>query len=676
MSLHPHNSVKDLFDPRRDEEDLWVLTVMVWLTQSVGLTLIFFGLWCLKNMPDHLSHFWMRFWFLGWGITIIWWAWCWYDVVLNTISVFIFAIINSSFGIWKTIQSYRDDTEDPNDQHTYSHSGYTPFPPPQMRLMPPSLRKTLLLRAILVLVIADACFLAVLIVISGGPGHSSLDPLLPIVPIIAIILRQPTRTVVWALGLEFLIALGLSIHWFSHVLYIPHKDISPDWIYNSHDDENYPLAFAIVAAGSVALSGLEYYFSHARPKLKKGIRTSLRQLTDLNNVQDMRRPIKKGTKIWIKWLMHRGLPPIDLSLVHNEQDIIKQIAILSIPYWHPKNSLSKRITRHITFLAFAAHWIDDHFDALSKYCPNKELYDYILSSNPTDIMNSVQPRLNELVRRMERLADPNHKAQVERAVMRIIYGGLIQNAPTEKRCKELLQEYAEYISEGLCEPLRKTYAQIIVSEQPLSIWVTSKVVMELLDSCSPNFSIDRAEFYNLLYGPILYFQDRLKEIDMEKFGAAFGLTPDDIVAHLPNTDDMIFLVETCSRLMPQILGDHILPPARQKQLNVLLNTYRTDLPTKLFDAYDSFLITNAAVRDQMIRERFVELCNEFIEIIRSGKLEEAKQFLSTHDHEFGELIKGSPASILFESALTKILSGADRISIINELEAAIASEEI
>src|SRR5258706_5264498 len=109
----------------------------------------------------------------------------------------------------------------------------------------------------------------------------------------------------------------------------------------------------------------------------------------------------------------------------------------------------RRVTRHITFLTFAAHWIDDHFDALDRYCQDKTLRDNIRKSSPSEILGTHNPRLDELLQRMERAVLPRfvspklfmygilrlkkrqnallppHVTMVKRAVERVIYGGLI-----------------------------------------------------------------------------------------------------------------------------------------------------------------------------------------------------------------------------------------------------------
>ena len=70
---------------------------------------------------------------------------------------------------------------------------------------------------------------------------------------------------------------------------------------------------------------------------------------------------------------------------------------------------------------------------------------------------------------------------------------------------------------NLPDELKSLYSEILHSKSAIIVWITTKVVMELLDSCSPAFTHKEAEFFNLLYGPILFYQDWDIEISKESF---------------------------------------------------------------------------------------------------------------------------------------------------------------
>src|SRR6185295_270009 len=85
---------------------------------------------------------------------------------------------------------------------------------------------------------------------------------------------------------------------------------------------------------------------------------------------------------------------------------------------------------------------------------------------------------------MEKRAHRQNRHQVRNAVKRIIYGGLVQNATSRKRLKALREEYVNFISENLFGEQKRAYQKLAKSRRPLTILLTAKVVMELLDSCN------------------------------------------------------------------------------------------------------------------------------------------------------------------------------------------------
>jgi hypothetical protein len=99
----------------------------------------------------------------------------------------------------------------------------------------------------------------------------------------------------------------------------------------------------------------------------------------------------------------------------------------------------------------------------------------------------------------------------------------------------------------------------------------------------------RAELYNLLYAPILYYQDLPNEIERENFGEAFGKKPEEVRKKLPKDEDILFLIETSRRLAKEILGSDKLPASRRDQLKCLRDVYRSQIPEAIYNAYDTSL---------------------------------------------------------------------------------------
>jgi len=456
-------------------------------------------------------------------------------------------------------------------------------------LAPPKIRKRLL-QATLCLVISDTILLGVLISMTGGFGASPLDPLLPVIPIIAVILRQPRRTVILTILLQILFTFLIVSHWSLHGWNSGHPhNIFNRYIYNAHEDTRFALAFCAVAFGAILLSLIEFFITHRQkspPGLDKALERAGASLAD--------RPlwslaVARGMRDWLSWLDAQGLPPEDISLVHKEENAVSQAVILSLPYWNGEASgvERERITRKITFLTYGSHWIDDHFDPQGKLLLDERIFQHTDERQPLEHLRA-DDRLRELLSRMKKLVPNDRQYQIERAIGRIIYGGLIQNAETRGRLTDLLHNYVEYIfdRQPISDSLKQEYMTLVGTDRRISIWVTTKVVIELLDCCGSNFSPDKAEFYNLLYGPILYYQDCKEEIEKEGFGSAFGDSPEQ---ELPRVGDMIQLITDCHALLKPVFGDGRLPAPRRKQLNCLLKTYGKQLAAEVRNAYEGFL---------------------------------------------------------------------------------------
>ena len=547
---------------------------MVIVAQGMGLALIFFGMLVLKDLPWY-PHMKLTSLLVGLGIG---------------------ALVAYHLYVWH---------DDDRKRFAIGFGGQRPVP------MSEAIRKTKILRATLTLILLDSIILCVLVPLTGGPGKSVLDPLVPTIPIIAVILRQPKRTVYWAFSSGvFLLLLAMVEWWFDHPPKI-NQPVTVDMVSFTHRDPRHALSFCVVTGGALVLSVLEL-MNYNKPEVGKDVTNTIAELVNQDRrLKGLDWPIWRGSRRWIKWLAHRDLPLADLSLVHPPEDILKQAVVLAAPYWVAdgdwkyKLFTRRRITRHITFLTFAAHWIDDHFDALEKYCQNDQFREKIRNSTPKQILNTHNPRLDELLHRMQQAVLPRFVAplwlvcrvlrlkkqekallpprmkMVERAVTRIIYGGLIQNAKSDQKLNSLLQKYNLFVQDGLSEPLKSIYREIAASDSPLAAWVTAKVVLELLDATSDTFSQDESEFFSLLYGPLLYYHNNDYEATEERFGDAFRNT------RLPDTPEMIEMIDRCFDVLPTIFSSGTLTDGRKLQLRLLLSMYGNKEPA-LKSAYSRF----------------------------------------------------------------------------------------
>lgn len=142
----------DLFDQQLDRAYSEQLAFMVILAQFIELLLILLGMAVLKDLPSY-PHMKLTWWLVGLGTA---------------------ALVGYHLYIWQDVYWNRAAKQ-------FNWSTAAP--------MAEAIRKTKILRATLILI--DSIILCILIPLTGGPGKSVLDPLVPNIPIIAVILGSP-----------------------------------------------------------------------------------------------------------------------------------------------------------------------------------------------------------------------------------------------------------------------------------------------------------------------------------------------------------------------------------------------------------------------------------------------------------------------------------------------------
>jgi hypothetical protein len=476
-------------------------------------------------------------------------------------------------------------------------------------VVPPSERHARLINDIRRVVIADTIILLFLIRATGGFGESPLDPLLPTIPIIAIILRQPKRTIYIGLLLQLVVILIVGLHGLIHTFAL--GDHCWHWLFEFlrppplSDSRAYHrlAAFCVVAAGSIALSVIEYLETHRRSALLSRLQETLVSAEKLMpGAEEFATPIQKGIERWVVWLDGQGLAAEDVSKVHESEDLVYQSIILSGPHRATERDakLGDEITRHITTMVHAAHWLDDQFDPLSTLARD--------SAREEEVKRFQEITPDELLHRdfrLRNLLELIYKCQatitarpdiVRRAFARIIYGGLIQNALTQTTLDARLDQYVSYVSGGLSARWQEAYNQARQVAGPLFPCVTCKVVFELFDSAARVFSLDESEFFNFFYSPLLFHQNFERELVNERFGDAFG-SPQDTRAKFPKPEQFAAILrQVCQPLMKDVLGWNSLPTERELQLRYALSVYggRGRLPEVVEAAYQEFLSSSPA----------------------------------------------------------------------------------
>lgn len=565
-------------DSQKERSNCLGLSILVTVTQLFGAGSIEF--YHLLKTPPQTENF--LFWsFIGALIgTIVPWIF-WYDEIIKSV---------------KTRLGYEEKSED------YLHD---------------LIRKVRLQRAILGLIIMDTLIVFIVMLFTGGPGRSIYDPLLATIPVIALILKQPWQTIKYALYLQGFWGF-LAIEYILSLTGIPDFTQSlGSLIYQSHQDTNFYIALFAVVGISAMISFLDAKYVHKlypkSPCPSKKEVLSLNGYISENNsglmlsnsaklyLKKGRKVIKKAARDWglfINWL---GVSAYNASRVHELDNIFTQSVILSLPYWtHDYNysfRTSKKITKTIAFLTFAAHWIDDLFDDIQFNWDTQDLRSEVKSIGNMEQLKNKVPILKFVVDKMKKQVPIERKVYIERAVYRIILGGLIQNADSDEHISKFISEYTRQVDLNITSDLIKVPLLDLRKKRPNIEWVTSKTVMELLHCCEDDFDSNISEAYNMLYAPILYYQDIEQEIDKENFSKSFK-------SKLPGESDMesdmlcminiyenfihSYYKENKNGVKQQVEQPHV-HRARMKQLGALLHVYGDTLPCALKRKYDAII---------------------------------------------------------------------------------------
>ncbi|MBI1850334.1 MAG: hypothetical protein HYR85_08330 [Planctomycetes bacterium] len=469
------------------------------------------------------------------------------------------------------------------------------------------------------LVIGDSLIVFMAILLTGGPGSSPFDPLLAAVPAVTIILRQPRKTVLGAITCQVL--------WGS--LALIHRDgtrppvLCGFTLHDVHGDENFHWALFIVIVGSLLLLVVETCAIHkipvvGFPKAPRWSASCDRKFLGASNKQPgtgrsqelwpanidsqvrstaakRSAAIKRGAVEWARCLDWLGLNPVHISRVHGIDETYSQAVILCLPYWACDNvekypwasgevdwrRSAAALTERIAYLTFAAHWIDDLFDGADYQWGSGQARDNALETKgDLTALMSAAPAVERAVQRMLAIVNSDQREAAIRGIRRIVLGGCIQNARTVVERIALEKMYAELVREAVTPG--STLFRGISGLRPGALWATSKVVMELLHSCEPGYVAETAEAYNLLYAPILYYQDIAMEKAVEGFGEGVS---EKLSEWLPGDEELLGMLSMYEEWRKENTERLNVRRARMRQLDLLRWQYRSQLPDVIHARY-------------------------------------------------------------------------------------------
>ncbi|HEY6418749.1 MAG TPA: hypothetical protein VIX59_07080 [Candidatus Binataceae bacterium] len=185
------------------------------------------------------------------------------------------------------------------------------------------------------------------------------------------------------------------------------------------------------------------------------------------------------------------------SAVHSYHEVEVHtfiLGIVSAGRWHEVQTKS--------YLTYAAHWIDDFFDAPAMVANPAQLLadrcDIRLALANMGPVGTVGFAMANRVR---------HPEAVYKALHRMLYGGLVQRCTEYAGRHRLVEEYPAVATRFVDRALVREIWRL----QPEAYWTTNKTVLELLDAAEKSINFNTAELWNLVYAPAIYYQDADEE---------------------------------------------------------------------------------------------------------------------------------------------------------------------
>ncbi len=216
--------------------------------------------------------------------------------------------------------------------------------------------------------------------------------------------------------------------------------------------------------------------------------------------REMLSAIKAGQAEFAALLARTGLLSrfgLSASAVHDYHDVEVHALILGIvSAARPEEVQTK------SFLTYASHWIDDFFDGDQESGNFAQLmadrHDLARALTNMGPAGTVGFAMAERVR---------HPAAVNKALHRMLYGGLVQRSKSRLDRECLVREYVslglKFVDPDLCADIRRLRPQVY--------WTTNKTVLELLFAAEERVDFTRSELWSLLYAPAIFYQDSEEE---------------------------------------------------------------------------------------------------------------------------------------------------------------------
>lgn len=269
--------------------------------------------------------------------------------------------------------------------------------------------------------------------------------------------------------------------------------------------------------------------------------------------------VKKGEEDFLNWLGN-GFSH-DTSQVHDYGDVQVQAFILAIP---SKDDLERIVTK--TFLCYASHFIDDHFDR-----PDLDPYPEKLAKHRHDIKGLFDSmgKIGELGHLMAQRT--NHPEAVYKGHQRMVYGGLVQLARNKEEQDMYLSEYKQLGLKDVSDDVRQDITKI----RDVAYWITNKFCGEFFFAAEVMYNSTLVELWNLIIRPAGYLHDNIEE--REKGELNFFGKPE------PSVDEMVEMIDIAVKHINNYEDERA--SQRLQQIQFLRRAFEPVLPKEVQDAY-------------------------------------------------------------------------------------------
>ncbi|MFZ0659185.1 MAG: hypothetical protein WAM05_10735 [Candidatus Binataceae bacterium] len=218
------------------------------------------------------------------------------------------------------------------------------------------------------------------------------------------------------------------------------------------------------------------------------------------NWRELLAAVKAGHAEFVDLLADTGLLDqfgLATSTVHRYDEVEVHafiLAIVSAGRWEEIQTKS--------FLTYASHWIDDFFDSPERVRDPRQLL-----NDRGDIRRALA-NMGPVGQVGFAMANRvRYPAAVYKSLHRMLYGGLVQRSLDYETRRILVEEYYQVATSLVDARLAAQIRHL----QPQVYWTTNKTVQELLFAAEVEIDFNRAEVWNLIYGPALYYQDADEE---------------------------------------------------------------------------------------------------------------------------------------------------------------------